>query len=86
MSDKPKLTVLGAGSWGTALAALTARNGVPTRLWGRDAEALADVAARRRNERYLPGVTLPETLHYEANLAAAVRGAKIVLIVHRAFG
>ena len=81
MSDKPKLTVLGAGSWGTALAALTARNGVPTRLWGRDADALAEVAAHRCNERYLPGITLPESLHYEANLAAAVHGADIVLIV-----
>ena len=81
MPDQPKLTVLGAGSWGTALAALTARNGVPTRLWGRDAAALAEVAAQRCNERYLPGISLPEALHYEADLATAVRGADIVLIV-----
>ncbi|MEO8810749.1 MAG: NAD(P)H-dependent glycerol-3-phosphate dehydrogenase [Rhodanobacter sp.] len=81
MPDKPKLTVLGAGSWGTALAALTARNGVATCLWGRDAGALAEVAARHCNERYLPGVTLPESLRYEADLADAVRGADIVLIV-----
>ena len=81
MPDQPKLTVLGAGSWGTALAALTARNGVCTRLWGRDAAALAEVAAQRCNERYLPGISLPEALHYEADLAAAVRGADIVLIV-----
>ncbi len=81
MPDKPKLTVLGAGSWGTALAALTARNGVPTRLWGRDPAALAEVAAQRCNERYLPSIALPEALHYEADLASAVRGADIVLIV-----
>ena len=81
MPDQPKLTVLGAGSWGTALAALTARNGVSTRLWGRDAAALAEVAAQRCNERYLPGISLPGALHYEADLAAAVRGADIVLIV-----
>src|SRR6185312_16336267 len=81
MPDQPKLTVLGAGSWGTALAALTARNGVPTRLWGRDAGALAELAAQRCNERYLPGVSLPEALHYEADLATAVRGADIALIV-----
>src|SRR5574337_1120810 len=81
MPDQPKLTVLGAGSWGTALAALTARNGVATRLWGRDAAALAQVAAQRCNARYLPGVILPAELHYEADLGAAVRGAHIVLIV-----
>lgn len=81
MSDQPKLTILGAGSWGTALAALIARNGVVTRLWGRDADALAEMAALRCNERYLPGILLPETLQYEADLGAAVRGADIVLIV-----
>ena len=81
MPDKPKLTVLGAGSWGTALAALSARNDVPTRLWGRDADALAQMAQQRCNARYLPDVTLPEKLDYEADLGAAVRGADIVLIV-----
>ena len=55
MAENPTLAVLGAGSWGTALAALTARNGVPTRLWGRDAEALAAMARSRCNQRYLPG-------------------------------
>ena len=41
MAERSTLAVLGAGSWGTALAALTARNGVPTTLWGRDPQALA---------------------------------------------
>ncbi|GAB2572568.1 NAD(P)-dependent glycerol-3-phosphate dehydrogenase [Dyella jejuensis] len=81
MSDQPILAVLGAGSWGTALAALAARNGVPTRLWGRHAGALADMAATRRNQRYLPELELPPQLAYEPDLATAVRGATIVLIV-----
>ena len=81
MADNPTLTVLGAGSWGTALAALSARNGVPTRLWGRDREALAAIAASRCNQRYLPDIELPDTLVCEADLATAVRGASIVLIV-----
>jgi len=84
MADQPifpTLAVLGAGSWGTALAALAARNGVPTRLWGRDGKALAGMAASRRNQRYLPDVELPAELDYEGDLAAAVRGAGIVLIV-----
>ncbi len=81
MAEKPMLTVLGAGSWGTALAALTARNGVPTRLWGRDAAALAAMAAERCNQRYLPGIELPAELAFEGDLAKAVRGAEVVLIV-----
>ncbi len=81
MAERPLLAVLGAGSWGTALAALTARNGVPTRLWGRDRTALAAMAASRCNRRYLPEITLPPELHYESGLADAVRGADIVLIV-----
>ncbi len=47
------VAVLGAGSWGTALAIQLARGGRPTRLWGRNSEALAAMAAKRRNERYL---------------------------------
>ncbi|MEY2169283.1 MULTISPECIES: NAD(P)H-dependent glycerol-3-phosphate dehydrogenase [unclassified Rhodanobacter] len=81
MTQHPTLAVLGAGSWGTALAALTARNGVPTRLWGRDPAALAAMAAARCNQRYLPGIELPAALVYEPDLAAAVRGAGVVLLV-----
>jgi len=81
MADRPTLAVLGAGSWGTALAALAARNGVPTRLWGRDANALAAMAATHRNARYLPDLELPDELTYESDLARALRGADVVLIV-----
>ncbi len=81
MAERSNLAVLGAGSWGTALAALTARNGLPTTLWGRDPQALAAMAARRCNQRYLPDIELPPSLRYESDLATAVRGASIVLIV-----
>ncbi|NII10732.1 NAD(P)H-dependent glycerol-3-phosphate dehydrogenase [Oleiagrimonas sp. C23AA] len=76
-----QVAVLGAGSWGTALAALLARNGTPTRLWGRDPQALSEMATSGRNKRYLPDLQLPESLEYEADLARALRGADIVLIV-----
>ncbi|WP_158880604.1 NAD(P)H-dependent glycerol-3-phosphate dehydrogenase [Rhodanobacter sp. L36] len=81
MAERPTLAVLGAGSWGTALAALTARNGVATRLWGRDPQALATMAADRCNHRYLPDIVLPASLAFQSDLALAVRGADIVLIV-----
>lgn len=81
IADRDGLAVLGAGSWGTALAALAARNGVPTRLWGRDAAALAAMSVSYRNQRYLPDLELPSGLAFEPDLARAVRGATIVLIV-----
>ncbi|MGI9301355.1 MAG: NAD(P)H-dependent glycerol-3-phosphate dehydrogenase [Gammaproteobacteria bacterium] len=59
---KQPLAVIGAGSWGTALAIQLARNGHPVSLWGRDAVALDAMAATRTNARYLPDVTLPDAL------------------------
>ena len=76
-----RIAVLGAGSWGTALAAQLARNGVATTLWGRDPEQMARMASSRRNERYLPGLDLPEALAYQADLAAAVSAADRLLVV-----
>ena len=81
MNTRPPVAVLGAGSWGTALAALLARNGVPTRLWGRDPQALAAIAASRRNARYLPDLELPATLVCAPALDVALAGAAVALLV-----
>jgi glycerol-3-phosphate dehydrogenase (NAD(P)+) len=75
------VAVLGAGSWGTALAVQFARTGRPVRLWGRDAARLADMGRRRCNVRYLDGVEFPASLEVEASLSAALSGARDVLIV-----
>jgi glycerol-3-phosphate dehydrogenase (NAD(P)+) len=75
------VTVLGAGSWGTALAIQFARSGRPTRLWGRDRERLRVMARCRRNERYLPGGEFPHSLTVETDLHAALTGASDVLVV-----
>lgn len=80
MMTRATVAVLGAGSWGTALAALLCGNGVATRLWGRDADALADIAASRRNQHYLPDVELPVELAYVPDLAEALHGADVVLV------
>lgn len=74
------LAVLGAGSWGTALAIQFARAGRPTRLWGRDAAHQAHMAAERRNTRYLPDALFPEALRVEAELDAAIEGVGDVLL------
>jgi glycerol-3-phosphate dehydrogenase (NAD(P)+) len=74
------VAVLGAGSWGTALAALLTRNGARTTLWGRDAQALARIAAAHRNARYLPEMELPVALRCESDLRAALSDAEIALV------
>jgi glycerol-3-phosphate dehydrogenase (NAD(P)+) len=81
MSKNPAVAVLGAGSWGTALAAVLARNGVPTTLWGRDSAAIETMRATRRNARYLPELELPAQLQLSCDLDAAVHGAEVLLIV-----
>ncbi|MDE1960001.1 MAG: NAD(P)-dependent glycerol-3-phosphate dehydrogenase [Xanthomonadaceae bacterium] len=81
MSEKPSVAVLGAGSWGTALAAVLARNGASATLWGRDADAIARMRATRRNARYLPDLELPAALAVSADLSSCVRSAQVVLIV-----
>jgi glycerol-3-phosphate dehydrogenase (NAD(P)+) len=81
MAARATVAVLGAGSWGTALAALLCGNGIATRLWGRDSAALAQIAASRRNTRYLPDLELPAGLHCIPDLGEAVRGADVALAV-----
>jgi glycerol-3-phosphate dehydrogenase (NAD(P)+) len=75
------VSVLGAGSYGTALAFCLARNGNPTLLWGRDAQHIAELSADRENARYLPGAKFPDALEVNANLAEVVQASKDILIV-----
>ncbi|MDG6096776.1 NAD(P)H-dependent glycerol-3-phosphate dehydrogenase [Alteromonas sp. ZYF713] len=75
------VTVLGAGSYGTALAICLARNNTPTVLWGRDAKQLSVMADSRQNERYLPGAPFPEALSVESDLAAAIAQSRDILVV-----
>jgi len=76
-----RVAVLGAGSWGTALAALIARHGHATTLWGRDAATITTITQRRENPRYLPGIALPDGLNASTDLAAAVADVELVLVV-----
>ena len=72
--------VLGAGSWGTALALVLARNGHQVRLWGHDPEAIRRMAAERVNPRYLPDFPLAAGITPEADLETAVQGVEAALI------
>jgi glycerol-3-phosphate dehydrogenase (NAD(P)+) len=71
--------VLGAGSWGTALAMHLAHVGRPVRLWARDAALAVEMRARRANAVYLPDVTFPGHLEPTASLADALADAELVV-------
>ncbi|MDN7125586.1 NAD(P)H-dependent glycerol-3-phosphate dehydrogenase [Pseudidiomarina terrestris] len=76
-----QVTVLGAGSYGTALALCFARKGNPICLWGRDAEQTSSMAEQRENKRYLPGIPLPDALTVTSDLAEAVADARNIVVV-----
>jgi len=75
------IAVLGAGSWGTALAVLLARNGVPTWLWGHDPAHMERLAADRENAQFLPGVRLPPGLQLSAHLDTVLGAVGDLLLV-----
>lgn len=76
-----KISVYGAGSWGTALALQLARNGIDVLLWGFDPENVASYEKARENSTYLPGIEFPETLHCTDSLKAVIQHADDQLIV-----
>ncbi|WKE65482.1 NAD(P)H-dependent glycerol-3-phosphate dehydrogenase [Gallaecimonas kandeliae] len=78
---QPAICVLGAGSYGTALAISLARNGNRILLWGHNSAHLADLASERQNRRYLPGIPFPDSLEMEPDLAKAVSSCRDILVV-----
>jgi len=74
------MTVIGAGSWGTALAILLAREGHATQLWGRDGAQLDAMRRTRRNMRYLPEAAFPDALQIAVDLPKALEVSRDALI------
>lgn len=81
MTYTAPVTVLGAGSYGTALAIALARNGYHTYLWGHNPQKMAVMAETRMNTEFLPDIPFPDTLHIEADLAQALSHSKDLLLV-----
>ena len=73
--------VVGAGSWGTALANLLAVKGFAVDHWVYEAEVKAQMLEKRENQRFLPGVTLSDNLHPSGDLESVVSGKDLVLVV-----
>jgi len=74
------VAILGAGSWGTALAVQFGRSGQPVTLWGRDPAAVEELARTRTNRRYLPGIQLPAGVRPESDLGGVVRTHQELLV------
>ncbi len=80
-TESQQVAVIGAGSWGTALALVAARNRHAVRLWAREPEVAHQINATHRNPYYLTDIELPENLRATDSLAEALDGAGFVLIV-----
>jgi glycerol-3-phosphate dehydrogenase (NAD(P)+) len=78
--DAASISVLGAGSWGSALAILLARENRPTTLWAHSAEHVARMQSERANNRFLQGIQFPDSLSVEGDLAVAVQQSDVLLI------
>ena len=74
-----RVCVLGAGSWGTTVASLAARN-APTLLWARRPDTADEVNLAHSNERYLPNAKLPRALRATASIEEAVRDADVIAV------
>ncbi len=78
--EEPRIAVVGAGSWGTALAAVAADKGVDTILWARREELAETIASRHENPDYLPGIELPSSLQATHDLEKATSTASVVVM------
>ncbi|MEQ8306439.1 MAG: NAD(P)H-dependent glycerol-3-phosphate dehydrogenase [Hoeflea sp.] len=76
-----KICVIGAGSWGTALASVARRAGRETAIWGRDQATVDAINTRNENPKYLPGIPLPPGIRATTDMAEALDGAGAVLLV-----
>jgi glycerol-3-phosphate dehydrogenase (NAD(P)+) len=80
-NEKKRIAVIGAGSWGTALATVAARNQHDVRLWARETEVADSIQSLHKNPFYLSDVTLPENIRATTSLEEALAGTHFVIIV-----
>ena len=76
-----KIATIGAGNWGTALAATLAQLGHAVTLWAYEAEVVESIRSRHENDLFMPGIKLPENLSATSDLGEALAGAEIVVTV-----
>jgi glycerol-3-phosphate dehydrogenase (NAD(P)+) len=75
-----QISIIGAGSWGTAVAVLLSGKGMDIRLWARDKELIENIRDTRENSVYLPGVTLEENVFISSDMEYCCGGSEIIVI------
>jgi glycerol-3-phosphate dehydrogenase (NAD(P)+) len=76
-----RISVIGAGAWGTALACVAAAGGKPVTLWAREPDVVESLTRRRENTRFLPGTEVPASVRATEDLGEACRAEAILLVV-----
>ncbi len=72
------ISILGAGSWGTAIATVAAERGLEVFLWSRNSNHLEEIENLKENKRYLPGVSIPNTIQLTDSLKTASKSIKLL--------
>lgn len=75
-----KVTVIGSGSWGTALAVMLQKHGHEVVIWSRRQDAVDEMQTKRENKQYLPGIELPTGMNFTTNREQAVKDAEIIIL------
>jgi len=78
---KKRITLLGGGSWGTALAKLLSENGHQVTVWLRDEDQCRELTTERENKKYLPGVIIPDNIVFTSHINESLKDAEYILIV-----
>ncbi len=74
-----KISIIGAGGWGTTLAVLAAENGYDITLWSKERESIQSITKERENKKYLPGVKIPPNVYVEDSIEKAASNADLVV-------
>ena len=81
MNRDVKIAVIGAGSWGTAIAVLLSKKWCCVSLWGHNADHVSEISKQRENRKYLPSIQLPDNIEVTSDLESCLRGSKVVVMV-----
>jgi len=80
MQNKPNITILGDGGWGTTLAILLSKKGFRVTLWGAFAENIASINKKRLNQKFLPGIKIPKEIILTSSLKTALQNKDIIVL------
>ena len=75
-----KISIIGDGGWGTTLAILLSKKGFNVTIWGAFSDYVAVLKSKRENEKFLPGVKIPDSVKFTSSMSEALSGKKLVIL------